>query len=331
MPDSRTDSLVQLAQDTARRITGSHTAWMAYLQTAARLYKYPYHEQLLIFAQRPQATACAGYEVWTNTMRRYVRRGAKGIALLDTSGDAPRLRYVFDVADTGELSQSRSLNLWKLSEENAQAVSLSLENGYDVPAREGLERQLRAISSQLAGACWVDRKQEIFDIVDGSFLEGYDEGAIEASFRRAASVSLEYALRSRCGLANEGRFIREDFIPVTEWNTPEAAARRLDWTFGIAYGDDYDRAKRTILEMLEADPRVLKSPAPFVALNNLGDSSVNLLARAWVASGDYWDLFFDMNERVYKRFAEVGLNIPFPQLDVHLKDETRPEEPKRTE
>ena len=241
MPDSRTDSLVQLAQDTARRITGSHTAWMAYLQTAARLYKYPYHEQLLIFAQRPQATACAGYEVWKNTMRRYVRRGAKGIALLDTSGDAPRLRYVFDVADTGELSQSRSLNLWKLSEENAQAVSLSLENGYDVPAREGLERQLRAISSQLAGACWVDRKQGIFDIVDGSFLEGYDEGAIGASFRRAASVSLEYALRSRCGLANEGRFIREDFIPVMEWNTPEAAA-----ALGTAVSEMSGEVLRTI-------------------------------------------------------------------------------------
>ena len=114
-------------------------------------------------------------------------------------------------------------------------------------------------------------------------------------------------------------------------NYSKEATRRLDWTFGIAYGDDYDRAKRTILEMLEADPRVLKSPAPFVALNSLGDSSVNILARAWVSSGDYWDLFFDMNERVYKRFAEVGLNIPFPQLDVHLKDETRPEEPKRTE
>ena len=241
MPDNRTDNLVQLAQDTARRITGSHTAWMAYLQTAARLYKYPYHEQLLIFAQRPQATACAGYEVWKNTMRRYVRRGAKGIALLDTSGDAPRLRYVFDVADTGELSQSRSLNLWKLSEENAQAVSLSLENGYDVPAREGLERQLRAISSQLAGACWVDRKQEIFDIVDGSFLEGYDEGAIGASFRRAASVSLEYALRSRCGLANEGRFIREDFIPVMEWNTPEAAA-----ALGTAVSEMSGEVLRTI-------------------------------------------------------------------------------------
>ena len=240
MPD-KTLTYVQLAQDTARRITGSHTAWMAYLQTAARLYKYPYHEQLLIFAQRPQATACAGYEVWKNTMRRYVRRGAKGIALLDTSGDAPRLRYVFDVADTGELSQSRSLNLWKLSEENAQAVSLSLENGYDVPAREGLERQLRAISSQLAGACWVDRKQEIFDIVDGSFLEGYDEGAIGASFRRAASVSLEYALRSRCGLANEGRFIREDFIPVMEWNTPEAAA-----ALGTAVSEMSGEVLRTI-------------------------------------------------------------------------------------
>ena len=174
-------------------------------------------------------------------MNRYVRRGSKGIALLDTSGDAPRLRYVFDVADTGELSQSRSLNLWKLSEENAQAVSLSLENGYDVPAREGLERQLRAISSQLAGACWVDRKQEIFDIVDGSFLEGYDEGAIGASFRRAASVSLEYALRSRCGLANEGRFIREDFIPVTEWNTPEAAA-----ALGTAVSEMSGEVLRTI-------------------------------------------------------------------------------------
>lgn len=120
-----------------------------------RLYKYPYHEQLLIFAQRPQATACAGYEVWKNTMRRYVRRGAKGIALLDTSGDAPRLRYVFDVADTGELSQSRSLNLWKLSEENAQAVSLSLENGYDVPARRGAgaaaARHLFAARGRLLG------------------------------------------------------------------------------------------------------------------------------------------------------------------------------------
>ena len=189
MPDNRTDNLVQLAQDTARRITGSHTAWMAYLQTAARLYKYPYHEQLLIFAQRPQATACAGYEVWKNTMRRYVRRGAKGIALLDTSGDAPRLRYVFDVADTGELSQSRSLNLWKLSEENAQAVSLSLENGYDVPAREGLERQLRAISSQLAGACWVDRKQEIFDIVKQLNEAGTTILLVEQNANMALSIA----------------------------------------------------------------------------------------------------------------------------------------------
>ena len=129
-------------------------------------------------------------------------------------------------------------------------------------------------------------------------------------------------------------YLREDDTPSYKSrinNYSKEATRRLDWTFGIAYGDDYDRAKRTILEMLEADPRVLKSPAPFVALNSLGDSSVNILARAWVSSGDYWDLFFDMNERVYKRFAEVGLNIPFPQLDVHLKDETRPEEPKRTE
>lgn len=101
-------------------------------------------------------------------------------------------------------------------------------------------------------------------------------------------------------------------------NYSKESKRRIEWTFGIGYGDDYDRAKATILEMLASDARVLKDPEPFVALSNLADSSVNLVTRAWVASSDYWNVFFDLNERVYKRFAEVGLNIPFPQLDVHL-------------
>ena len=94
--------------------------------------------------------------------------------------------------------------------------------------------------------------------------------------------------------------------------------RRVDWTFGIAYGDDYDKAKATIASLLEADDRVMKDPAYFIALGALADSSVNITVRAWVASEDYWGVFFDMNEKVYKTFPKEGLNIPFPQMDVHL-------------
>ncbi|MEQ8713654.1 MAG: mechanosensitive ion channel, partial [Cyclobacteriaceae bacterium] len=94
--------------------------------------------------------------------------------------------------------------------------------------------------------------------------------------------------------------------------------RRVDWTFGIAYGDDYDKAKALLLSWIEADPRALKDPEPFIALSALADSSVNIVVRVWVNPADYWGLFFDMNEKVYKEFGDHGLNIPFPQMDVHL-------------
>jgi small conductance mechanosensitive channel len=94
--------------------------------------------------------------------------------------------------------------------------------------------------------------------------------------------------------------------------------RRADWSFGIAYGDSYDKAKEVLLKLIEQDDRILKDPAPFIALGELGDSSVNITVRAWANSGDFWGVFFDMNEMVYKAFAKEGLNIPFPQMDVHL-------------
>ena len=101
-------------------------------------------------------------------------------------------------------------------------------------------------------------------------------------------------------------------------NYSKENSRRVDWTFGIGYGDNYDKAKATIAQLLESDGRIFKEPAYFIALTSLGDSSVNIVVRAWTASSDYWGVFFDMNEKVYKRFAEVGLNIPYPQMDVHL-------------
>ena len=97
-----------------------------------------------------------------------------------------------------------------------------------------------------------------------------------------------------------------------------AIFRRVEWTFGIGYGDDYDLAKATIASMLDQDERVLKEPAYFIALSSLGDSSVNIVVRAWTSTGDFWNVFFDMNEKVYKQFAVVGLNIPYPQMDVHI-------------
>ncbi len=101
-------------------------------------------------------------------------------------------------------------------------------------------------------------------------------------------------------------------------NYSKEPVRRVDWTFGIAYGDNYDVAKETITEMLNKDTRVIKNPDIFIALHSLGDSSVNIVVRAWVTSEEYWDLYFDINEKVYKTFPMVGLSIPFPQMDIHM-------------
>ena len=111
---SKLQFYTQMADHTARQVTGSFGEWTAFLETARRLYKYPFHEQLMIFAQKPNATACADYDLWNKQMGRYVRRGSKGIALIDTNGDNPRLRYVFDVSDTGDRGNSRRFQLMRL-------------------------------------------------------------------------------------------------------------------------------------------------------------------------------------------------------------------------
>ena len=211
----------QMAEDTAKRITGSYQDWTAFLQTAARLYKYPYHEQLMIFAQRPDATACAEYGLWNKTMRRYVRRGSKGIALIDPTTDIPRIRYVFDVSDTGARQNSLTPFLWELGEQHVDAVHAALENRYGV-SNPALVDQLQTIAGTLARDYWEENKKDIIDIVDGSYLEGYDEFNVGASFRNAAAVSISYALMSRCGMEPDAAFTHEDFMSVFDWNTPEA-------------------------------------------------------------------------------------------------------------
>ena len=213
-----------MASYTATHLTDSWQRWTAFLTTASRLYKYPFHEQLMIFAQRPDATACAEYDLWNDTMRRYVRRGSKGIALVDNSREKPRLRYVFDISDTGLRKNSRHPFLWELRPEHEAAVAQALTERFGAPPENNLAEQLESIAAQLVSEYWVEHKQDILDIVDGSFLEGYDEFNIGVQFRNAATVSITYSLLSRCGLEPEGYFDHEDFLSIFDFNTPEAVA-----------------------------------------------------------------------------------------------------------
>ena len=216
---SKTEFYRQMADHVATQLTGSWQEWAGFLNTAARLYKYPFHEQLLIYAQRPDATACAEYDLWNEKMGRYVRRGSKGIALVDDSGDKPRLRYVFDITDTGTREHSRTPWLWKLEEQHRDSVSAMLERTYEVGG-DDLAQQLEAVAGKLAGEYWNEHRQDFLYIVDDSFLEEYDEFNIEVQFKAAATVSITYALMSRCGLEPERYFDHEDFMAIFDFNTP---------------------------------------------------------------------------------------------------------------
>ena len=221
---SKVQLYAQMADRTAEQITGSYQKWTTFLTTAARLYKYPYNEQLMIFAQRPEATACAEYDLWNKQMRRYVRRGSKGIALVDTSSDQPKLRYVFDVSDTSGGENSRRPYLWEYRQEHREVVSAALEQRFDVSGENGLADQMERVAAQLVDEYWHDNRRDIVGIVDGSFLEDYDEFNIGAAFRNAAVVSTTYALLSRCGMQPRDYFEHEDFLNVFDFNTPQTVA-----------------------------------------------------------------------------------------------------------
>ena len=221
---SKVQLYAQMADRTAEQITGSYQKWTAFLTTAARLYKYPYNEQLMIFAQRPEATACAEYDLWNKQMRRYVRQGSKGIALVDTSSDQPKLRYVFDVSDTSGGENSRRPYLWEYRQEHREVVSAALEQRFGISGENGLADQLERVAAQLVDEYWHDNRRDIVGIVDGSFLEGYDDFNIGAAFRNAAVVSTTYALLSRCGMQPGEYFEHEDFLNVFDFNTPQTVA-----------------------------------------------------------------------------------------------------------
>ena len=253
------DDYVQLAAQTTREISADGETWRSFLQTASTLYKYGFYDQMMIYAQRPDATACASFELWTNTMRRYVRRGAKGIALLDMTGDVPRYRYVFDISDTGTRQNARTPFTWAIREENRAPIAAMLEKEYEVSANRGLAGQLEEIAMQRVMDYWQEHQDEIRAIVDGSLLMGYDELNLELAFRNTATAGVQYMLLSRCGLAEEHRFEPEDFATILEWNTPQALT---------ALGTAVSEISEEVLRSIEREARSVERSRPYAELQN---------------------------------------------------------------
>ena len=256
---AKLENYVELARQTMREISADGENWRAFLTTASNVYKYGFYDQLMIYAQRPDATACASFELWTNTMRRYVRRGAKGIALLDMTGDVPRYHYVFDAADTGMRKDSRSPFVWAVNEENSAAIGTMLEKEYEVSANRGLAGQLEEIAMQKAMDYWQEHQDELRDIVDGSLLMEYDELNLELAFRNTATTGVQYMLFSRCGLAEEHRFEPEDFATILEWNTPQALT---------ALGTAVSEISEEVLRSIEREARSVERSRPYAELQN---------------------------------------------------------------
>ena len=228
---SKTEEYLALAQRTANGLTRYWESWTDYLTTASRLYKYPFADQLMIYAQRPDATACADYDIWNNRMNRYVRRGSKGIALLDESSGFPRLHYVFDVSDTGVRRNSRDPDLWQYNDDLKQPVSEMLAATYGISG-ERVSQQLADVAGKLVADYWDNNSGDILAIVDGSLLMDYDEAGVEMQFKSAAAISVTYTLLERCGLEPAGWFDKDDFQAIYNFSTPDSV-----YALGAAVSD----------------------------------------------------------------------------------------------
>lgn len=244
------EQYAELTERTARRVTSSLADWTAFLAFAGRLYKYPFDQQLMIYAQRPNAVACAPEILWTKRMKRRIREGCLSVPVVDNTGMTPVLRYVFDLSDTEADVGSRVPWLWKYREEYYGAVSEALEKRFGPVIGDDMETKLEEISKRLALECWNDRREDILDAVSGSFLEEFDALNVEISFRNAASVSMAYSMMSRCGLEPEKYFRHDDFLSVFNFNTPAVMS-----PLGNAVNESAEQALREIEKAVKSYER----------------------------------------------------------------------------
>ena len=238
---SKTEEYLALGQRTANGLTRYWESWTDYLTTASRLYKYSFADQLMIYAQRPDATACADFDIWNNRMNRYVHRGAKGIALLDESSGFPRLHYVFDVSDTGVRRNSRDPDLWQYNDDLKQPVSEMLRKTYGISG-ERVSQQLADVAGKLVADYWDNNGGDIRAIVDGSLLMDYDDAGVEMQFKSAAAISVTYTLLERCDFEPAGWFDKDDFQAIYNFSTPDSV-----YALGAAVSD----MSREVLRQIE--------------------------------------------------------------------------------
>ena len=217
---SKLQDIRELAQEHATSVSSSPRDWMGYMDTAARLYRYPFTDQLLIHAQHPQATACASLELWNEKMFRWVNRGARGIALLDEKGHNARLRYVFDISDTHMVAGGRSPYLWQMQEHQQEEILTHLVEAYGLEEKDtgSLSDALMAVAREMVA----DSLEEYLDgleyAAEGTYLEDLDEVTIRSDFRQLATDSVYYMLCRRCGLEPMELLEEEDFMHITDYN-----------------------------------------------------------------------------------------------------------------
>lgn len=239
---SKIEIYTGLAAQTAAKITKDFTSWTAFLSLAARLYKYNFREQLMIYAQRPTATACAEYSVWTERMHRYVKRAAKGIAVVRDVEGVPTLRYVFDIADTGSADGKYYLYSWHVDGEFAPVVAAALEQYFLVPADDrGLAVQLASIAGQLTKKYWDIYKDTLPSAIKGSVLKKKNR-AYKKAFLDAATASITYTLLARCGLEPDQLFDAGDFVHVFQCDTPDSVT---------VLGDAVSQCSEMVLRTIE--------------------------------------------------------------------------------
>ena len=215
------DEIRGLAEYHATRISSSPRDWMNYLDTAARLYRYPFMDQLLIHAQRPKATACASLELWNEKMLRWVNRGAKGIALLDETMQKTRLRYVFDIQDTHKVKGGRTPYLWQLQEKQQEALLNHLEEVYGLEVKDtgSLSDALMATAKYMVEENLDEYLDGLTYVTEGTYLEELEEDTIRSEFRSLLTDSIYYTLASRCGLDPLERQEEMDFVHITDYNS----------------------------------------------------------------------------------------------------------------
>ena len=242
MMTTKLQNYIQMAGQTAVQVTQNTENWTGFLTTASRLYRYPFPDQLMIHAQRPKATACAEYDLWNRRMSRYICRGSKGIGLVGISRSGyPKLRYVFDIADTGKRNEASNLFQWQYKEEYCGIVTKALEERFGLSGEKGLVYQIGLLSVGLANGCWKKHSMDIMRECEGSRLEGLGEQEASLKFRLATAASISYALLSRCGFDPWQYLKSEDLQDIPDFNT-----QRIIRILGAAVSHSSEKVVRTI-------------------------------------------------------------------------------------